>query len=532
VDISPDHTKVAVVSSEDRGNLSVYDMATGKMLPHVGKTGYAYNGMVRFSPDSKSLLTIGARTDTDQETTLWDVATGHELLSVPARSGPSFIDFSPDGKQFAVDELQTVRIVDIASGQNAVILSGHTALVQSGLQFNKDGTRIVTVAGDGTLRIWDSVTGQSLLTIFGDDAPIRTAAFNSEGTQVATLSSTSLQTWAILPTEPHEWLAMPARVDCYCMIAYSPDGKQLAAFGDDNTVKIMDSHTGQTLLALPDPDNQGRGLAFSPDGKRLVTSGGDNMAHVWDLLTGKELLTLEGHSAPVDRAIYSPDGTRIATMDRSHEARLWDAVSGQILFTMQAFDGEIQESQNVGIAFSPDGSRLATAGQMFVKIWDTSTGREVLGLPVMPDVLAYAVAFSPDGKHLAVGFRGVPPSVWDLTTGQKLFDMYGHTGSVRHIAYSPDGTRIATASTDGTTRLWDAATGSEQFSLAGQPSIVTGLAFSPDGSRLATTTRDGIVHVYALNLKDLIQIALSHLTRELRSEECQQYLHVPACPAQ
>jgi WD40 repeat protein len=315
------------------------------------------------------------------------------------------------------------------------------------------------------------------------------------------------------------------------MIAYSPDGKQLAAFGDDNTVKIMDSHTGQILLALPDPDNQGRGLAFSPDGTRLVTSGSDNVAHVWDLLTGKELLALKGASAPVDRVIYSPDGTRIATMDRNHEARLWDAVSGQKLFSMHTYDGDIQESQNVGVAFNPDGSRLATAGQRFVKIWNTFTGREVLTLPVEAGLLGYTVSFSPDGKHLAVGFRSAPPSVWDVATGQKLFDMYGHTGSVRHIAYSPDGTRIATASTDGTTRLWDAATGSEQFSLAGQASVVTGLAFSPDGTRLATTSRDGTVRVYALNLKDLIQIALSHLTRELRLEECQQYLHVDACPS-
>jgi WD40 repeat protein len=462
--------------------------------------------------------------------TIWDVATGHELLTVPVRSGTYLIDFSPDGRRFAVDELQSVRIVEIASGETVATLIGHVSLVESGLQFSADGTHIATVAGDGTTRIWDSVTGQSLLTIFGNDPLIRTAALSPDGTRLATLSATSVQTWAIKPTEPHEWLAVPSVVDCYCMIAYSPDGMQLAVFGANNTVEIMDSNSGQIRLTLPNPDNQGRGLAFSPDGTRLVTSGGDNMAHVWDLLTGRELLTLKGHSAPVDRVIYSPDGTRIATMDRNHEARLWDAISGQKLFSMHTYDGDIQEPQNVGIAFTTDGSRLATAGQRFVKIWDVSTGREVLTLPVDQGLLGYTVSFSPDGKRLAVGFRSAPPSVWDVATGQKLFDMYGHTGSVRHIAYSPDGTRIATASTDGTTRLWDAATGAEQFSLAGQTSVVTGLAFSPDGTRLATTSRDGITRVYALNLKDLIQIASSHLTREIRLEECQQYLHVDVCP--
>jgi WD40 repeat protein len=500
-------------------------------LPHVGKPGYGYNGMVRFSPDSKSLLTIGALTDNDQEATLWDVASGRELSSVPIQGTPVVIDFSPDGKRYAIDELQTIRIVDIASSQIVATLSGHVGLVESGLQFNADGTRIATVANDGTTRIWDSVTGQSLLTVFGNDPLIRTAALTPDATGLATLSATGIQMWALMPTEPHEWLAMQSAVDCYCMIAYSPDGLQLAAFGGDHTVKIMDSDSGQIRLTLPNPDNQGRGLAFSPDGTRLVTSGSDNMAHVWDLRTGKELLVLKGSSAPVDRVIYSPDGTRIATMDRNHEARLWDAVSGQKLFSMHTYDGDIQESQNVGVAFNPDGSRLATAGQRFVKIWNTFTGREVLTLPVDAGLLGYTVSFSPDGKHLAVGFRSAAPSVWEVATGQKLFELIGHTGSVRYIAYSPDGTRIATAGTDGTTRLWDATTGAEEFALTGHTGIVTGLAFNPDGTHLATTSRDGTIRVYALNIKDLIKIALSHLTRSLTPQECQKYLHVPTCPA-
>ena len=155
----------------------------------------------------------------------------------------------------------------------------------------------------------------------------------------------------------------------------------------------------------------------------------------------------------------------------------------------------------------------------------------MLALPPVKDLLAYTVAFSPDGKQLAVGFRGGSANVWDAATGQKLFDLSGHTGSVRHLAYSPDGTRIATASVDGTTRLWDAATGAEQFALTGHTGQVTGLAFSPDGARLATGSRDGTVRVYALRLEDLIKIAQSRVTRSLTIEECQKYLHLDACPA-
>jgi WD40 repeat protein/DNA-binding SARP family transcriptional activator len=537
IDLSPDLTKVAAVSHDDHGDFAVYDMATGQRLPDPRKPGYGYNGMLRFSPDSQSLLAIPGRTDTDQYWALVDVATGRERLTRSIQGQPSEIDFSPDGKRFAVNENQVVRIVDSASGQDVVTLSGHTGSVESGLQFNADGTRIVTVAADGTTRIWDAATGKSLLTVFGDEPRMKSAAFSPDGTRLATLSAEGVKLWAIAPTDAHEWLAAPAAIDCDCMIAFSPDGTQLAAFGGDNTVKVMDSHSGQTRLTLPDPGSQGMGLAFSPDGTRLATSGTDDLAHVWDLVTGKELVVLKGHTAKVngvgtvDRVIFSPDGTRLATINHNYEARLWDATTGQILFSLHAYDRDLQLGQAVGLAFSPDGSRLATAGGTEVKIWDTHTGQVVLALPSVADLLVYSVAFSPDGKHLAVGFRGGAASVWATTTGHKLFDLPGHTGSVRHLTYSPDGTRIATASVDGTTKLWDATTGAEQLTLTGHTGQVTGLSFSPDGTRLATTSRDGTVRVDALNIEDLIKIAQSRVTRSLTTAECQKYLHMEECPA-
>ncbi len=214
---------------------------------------------------------MAALTDDNQEETLWDVATGSELLTRPIKGLPQMVDFSPDGKRFAVDENQFVRIVDIASGQDVVTLSGHTGLVENGLQFNADGTRIVTVAGDGTTRIWDAATGQSLLTVFGDE-PQNQDQPPSARTALDWRHSvlTGVQIWAIAPTDTREWLAVPAAVDCDCMIAFSPDGLQLAVFGGDNTVKVLDSSSGQTRLTLPDPGNQGRGPGLQ---SRRNTSG-------------------------------------------------------------------------------------------------------------------------------------------------------------------------------------------------------------------------------------------------------------------
>jgi WD40 repeat protein/DNA-binding SARP family transcriptional activator len=523
VDLSPDLTKLA--ASRPSGDAFVYDIGTGEMLQLLNKAT-APIMRVQFSQDGRSLLTLSFLAG---EAGLWDVATGRELLTLPIQGNPWQIDFSPDGKRFAFNEDRVVRIVDVASGQDVMKLVGHSGFVQGGLQFNVDGTRLATVALDGTARIWDVATGQSLLTLFGHD-DTSAVAFSPDGTRLATISADSVQTWGLAPADSREVLAVPAAVACDCTIAFSPDGNQLAVFGGDETVKVVDVSSGRTRLTLPDPGNQGWGLAFSSDGNRLATAGDDHLAHVWDLITGQELMVLKWHTDRVGRVLFSPDGSRLATIGYDHKAVLWDAASGQMLYYMHAYDYSVGEGVDVGIAFSLDGSRLATAGGESVKIWDTLTGRTLLALPRVTELLAYTVAFSPDGKRLAVGYRYGSASVWDAATGQKLFDLAGHIGSVQDLAYSPDGTRIATTSVDGTTRLWDAATGVEQLTFTGHADRVPGLAFSPDGALLATGSTDRMVRVYALRVDDLVKIAQSRVTRSLTTAECQKYLHVEKCP--
>jgi hypothetical protein len=144
------------------------------------------------------------------------------------------------------------------------------------LVFSPDGKFVLTASLDRTARLWDAATGKSLLTIFGNDSAIRTAALSQDGTRLATLSAAGIQMWAVAPTGTWEWLAVPSAVDRDVLVAFSPDGLELAIFGGDNTIKILDSGSGQTRLTLPDPDNRGRALDFSPDGKRLAIAGADN----------------------------------------------------------------------------------------------------------------------------------------------------------------------------------------------------------------------------------------------------------------
>jgi WD40 repeat protein len=114
--------------------------------------------------------------------------------------------------------------------------------------------------------------------------------------------------------------------------------------------------------------------------------------------------------------------------------------------------------------------------------------------------------------------------------GKKLWTVKNEALTIWGLDFNTEGNLLATVGVDGTARIWDVTSGANLLTLYADSDGATSVAFSPDGKQLAVGGKSGI-SVFYLQIKDVIALAQSRVTRTLTTEECQQYLHVDVCPA-
>jgi WD40 repeat protein len=195
----------------------------------------------------------------------------------------------------------------------------------------------------------------------------------------------------------------------------------------------------------------------------------------------KPLFTLRGHSAAVLGVKFSPDGKRLATASSDKTAGIWDALTGKKVLTLRGLSDSLLNP----LSFASDGKRLATLGDdQTVKVVDTATGRTILALPEQTAAVS-GVAFDGAGRYLAAG--GVTGKevgemrIWDARTGKQLPSFRDPDGWVMSIAYAPDGRRLASGRFGcGDVIVWEVASGPAALTLRGHKETVVSLTFAPE----------------------------------------------------
>ena len=199
------------------------------------------------------------------------------------------------------------------------------------------------------------------------------------------------------------------------------------------------------------------------------------------------------HTNGVGSVAFSPDGTTLAS-GSGREIKLWDVATGRNIATLEG-----HTDRGLSVSFSPDGTTLASGSGREIKLWDVATRENIATLRHTNGV--GSVAFSPDGTTLASG-SGREINLWDVVTGHNIATLR-HPYIVEAVAFSPDGTTLASGSLGGnssadagTVRLWDVSTRRNFATLEGHKESVTSVVFSPDGTTLASGSNDETVKLW------------------------------------
>lgn len=498
--------------------VQLWDLATAKELRRLHLEGEHLATGAGFTPDGKALAVATAA----GSVLILDWTNGKELrrLTGGPKSGAAYgepiVQFSPDGRRLAIG-FDGVRIWDLPTGKRLSRQKGPPSELRS-LVFLGD-----RVLGCGTtehaVHVWDAVRGDLRRDGEAHSGQVRSVAFVAEGRTVYSVDSNAeLCTWnadtgrrtlhAALVDPDSDSKTPPAKVRYFGPLGFcarlSAHGKLLLlGNGAFENTRLRDLEAGRELCQFPVFAGWTLPAGFSDDGKLVALGGKDpgtivlqglgllagelanvrprNRGHRIEeegqnvalfQTDGKLQRRFRGLKGAVVAVALSPDGrciaatgtTAIELLKKRVETCVWDAHSGRELTRFSSEQEHIHSSTPMPLAFSPDGSLLASAESSdTVCLREATTGKKIRELKRTDALSSAVIAFSPDGRLLAVGSSAPLDAdtdkpridLWEVSTGLVRKELVGHTAKVTTLAFSDDGRWLASGSADTTVLVWD-----------------------------------------------------------------------------
>jgi WD40 repeat protein len=508
----------SLASGARDGSIILWDVAARQARAVIAGAHAGRVASVAFSPDGALL----ASASWDRSVKIWQAATGAPLLTLPDvhKDVVRAVQFSPAAgpAMLASADLDGVVALWDLSAQPPLRwqLAGHRDQIR-GLAFSPDGQLLATGSRDKRIILWNVATGARVgPELVGHTDSVNSLDFSPDGQTLASAGQDALVIlWRLGSQRP--LLGHPGSVQSAVL---SPDGSLIVSAGCAHQAPAGEAGEasdtcgggqihrwrrdgGWTPLApIPAHASRINALGFSPDGTRLASGDQAGALLLWEARAFRPLgPPLATGLAWINALAFNPDGTRLAVAGCQEQSDDATCASGAIQLWNPATLTLIADAPGAhwdtvrGLAFSPDGHTLASAGfDRAVRLWggaDLAPKSRLAGHTNR----VYSVLFSPDGRTLASAGADQDVILWDVERGRPAGEpLIGHRDSVYALAFSPDGRTLASAGADGAILFWNPARLRRIGSaIAGHSEPVRSLAFSGDGDTLVSAGDDRAV---------------------------------------
>jgi WD40 repeat protein len=549
--LSPDGTRLAARDGRYLGMWDISRPTASRPMWSLRLDVARGPAVLKFSPDSQTLVGNG-KTLPHGTIGAWDVETSRELPPFPEQSvGVGFVvdvAFSPEGTLLATAGVQsTINIWDFTNRTVRFQLEGHLGWVNA-LTFSPDGKRLISADSDGTIRLWD-IQSRKQIGIFRDPEgrQVLSVAFAPDGKSIISTTGNELKIWNAEPRPPatvietHQVWGWPAvSADCKWLVTI----RGVAAgepYSESESVKVWDVASRRQKFYLVHKDRQPLPPAFSPDGKFFAVGGEDpqRTVSVW------ETALWDGATAPpkpiksftnefeVGSIAFSPDGKIMAMAGMAFDPETKSGATNRLAFLEVgswrklrilegAGAGTNESAGAASVAFSKNGRLLAVGYRDgWVRLWDFKHQRLIMKVKVDDDDhFGMGVSFSPNGRWLASVSVGGPARVvlFDLTDLKQINPVLipkAHAGNSWSAIFTPDSRSLITSGGDGLIKFWNLETHRITLTLEHSAGLGMFLSLSRDGNLLVSQGADGVVKLWpAAALEEIEKVELAKSLRK------------------